>query len=402
VDTTAFAKQKPERQERQRGFTRSKAFGIAGIGSALILGSIALQHESVHIRSLRNDYLPNFHNTYDNYTQYAPAAALVIMKAAGVQSRSSWGRMLVSDAFSVGLMVTAVNVMKTVIHVKRPDGSSNNSYPSGHTATAFMTATMFSKEYGPRSKWYSIGAYTVATATGLTRMLNNRHWFTDGMCGAGIGIITTELGYYFADLLFKEKGLNFKPVEEKYYMNYKPSFVGFSAGFNYIPGTYHTPTGEEITFDTGAEAGFEGAWFITRNIGIGGRLAAANVSVNYNGKDMPTADATPEDKEFGDSFLDVISAQAGGYFSLSLTPRWSVGSKLLAGISYSPKNDLAPFVEGRQGVFSMSTGASITYRCKQYLGLKVFVNYNGQKSSLVLQDKLMHLVTLGGTAQILL
>ena len=70
-----------------------------------------------------------------------------------------------------------------------------------------MAATMFHKEYGVRSPWYSIGAYTVATATSVSRLLNNRHWVSDVMVGAGIGILSTELGYYFADLIFGKKGL---------------------------------------------------------------------------------------------------------------------------------------------------------------------------------------------------
>ena len=66
---------------------------------------------------------------------------------------------------------------------------------------------MMHKEYGDRSPWYSISAFTVATATGISRILNNRHWLSDVLAGAGIGILSTELGYYLADLIFKDKGL---------------------------------------------------------------------------------------------------------------------------------------------------------------------------------------------------
>ena len=47
----------------------------------------------------------------------------------------------------------------------------------------------------------------MATVTGVTRQLNNRHWMSDIMVGAGIGILATELGYFLADLIFKDKGL---------------------------------------------------------------------------------------------------------------------------------------------------------------------------------------------------
>ena len=74
-------------------------------------------------------------------------------------------------------MAGLVNGIKYTASEMRPDGSTRNSWPSGHTATAFMAATILHKEYGlTRSPWYSVGAYTLATATGVMRVLNNRHW----------------------------------------------------------------------------------------------------------------------------------------------------------------------------------------------------------------------------------
>ena len=70
-----------------------------------------------------------------------------------------------------------------------------------------MAAHMLHKEYGNVSPWISVGGYAVATATGATRMLNNKHWMSDILAGAGIGILAVEFGYLFADLIFKENGL---------------------------------------------------------------------------------------------------------------------------------------------------------------------------------------------------
>lgn len=104
-------------------------------------------------------------------------------------------------------MASVVNTIKYTAHVRRPDKSNYKSFPSGHTATAFMAAMMMHKEYGDRSPWYSISAFTVATATGISRILNNRHWLSDVLAGAGIGILSTELGYYLADLILRIKVL---------------------------------------------------------------------------------------------------------------------------------------------------------------------------------------------------
>ena len=78
----------------------------------------------------------------------------------------------------------------------RPDGSANNSFPSGHTATTFMGAELVRIEYGDESPWYSVGAYAVATTVGVLRVYNERHWFTDVFAGAGVGILSARIGHW--------------------------------------------------------------------------------------------------------------------------------------------------------------------------------------------------------------
>lgn len=129
----------------------SQAFRMTYIGVPLVAGGLLVKSEDDHFRSLRNDYLPQFRHHADDYLQYLPAAVMLGMKIGGVESRSSWGRMLASDAFSALLMGSVVNTFKQTTHVTRPDGSNSHSFPSGHTATAFMTATMLTKEYGHKS-----------------------------------------------------------------------------------------------------------------------------------------------------------------------------------------------------------------------------------------------------------
>ena len=126
-----------------------KLFNSTYIGAPLVIGGLIVKHQDKKFRKLRNDFLPQFHQTFDNYTQYAPAIVMVGMKAAGIESRSSWGRMLLGDAFSVSMMAGIVQGLKHTTSVVRPDGSNDHSFPSGHTATAFMTATMLNKESLP-------------------------------------------------------------------------------------------------------------------------------------------------------------------------------------------------------------------------------------------------------------
>lgn len=263
--------------------TSTKAYRMLFVGTPLIVGGVVMQAYDSDFRRLRNGYSRSFRHDYDDWLQYAPAGAMVALKACGVRGRSSWGRMLVSDAFSAGLMAIGVNSLKYSCRVMRPDGSSRNSFPSGHTATAFMAATMLHKEYGHRSPWYSIGGYTVATVTGVTRQLNNRHWMSDIMVGAGIGILATELGYFLADLIFKEKGLNVTETYSVYDRCRRPSFLGFSLGFSTVPGSYTPYPGMHMQFLSGPAVSVQGAWFATPYWGFGGRMSCTNLRVKVNG-----------------------------------------------------------------------------------------------------------------------
>ena len=186
----------------------TRAYQMTHIAVPLVAAGLITQHNDHQFRNLRNTYFPSFRHHYDDYLQYAPAGVLLGLKIGGVEGRSSWGRMLVSDAFAAILLTATTRPMKSICQVMRPDNTDRHSFPSGHAATAFLTATLLHKEYGrTRSPWYSVGGYVCATATGISRMINNKHWLSDVLTGAGIGILCGELGYYLADLIFKDRGL---------------------------------------------------------------------------------------------------------------------------------------------------------------------------------------------------
>lgn len=102
--------------------TSSQAYQMTCIGVPLIIGGAIVKGEDDHFQQLRNDYLPSFNRHFDDYLQYLPAAVMLGMKVGGVEGRSSWGRMLVSDAFSAIIMSTVVWQLKVSTQVTRPDG----------------------------------------------------------------------------------------------------------------------------------------------------------------------------------------------------------------------------------------------------------------------------------------
>ena len=64
-------------------------------------------------------------------------------------------------------------------------------------------------------------------------MINNKHWLSDALAGAGIGILCGELGYYLTDLIFKDRGLLREELPEPAYdLSHRPSFIGLYLGYN--------------------------------------------------------------------------------------------------------------------------------------------------------------------------
>jgi membrane-associated phospholipid phosphatase len=143
---------------------------------------------------LQEDH-PKFAAHADDFLQFTPAAAVYTLQLVGIQGRHN-----LSDATGIFLMSElimngSVRTLKSITHRDRPDHSGFNSFPSGHTANAFATAEFLNQEYKDVSPWYGYAGYTVATATGLLRMYNNRHWLSDVVAGAGIGILSTKVTY---------------------------------------------------------------------------------------------------------------------------------------------------------------------------------------------------------------
>jgi len=85
--------------------------------------------------------------------------------------------------------------LKRITAVTRPDGTPN-AFPSGHAAEAFASAEFLRQEYGNQSAWYTVSGYTAATAVAVLRMYNNRHWLSDVIAGAGLGVLSTRASYW--------------------------------------------------------------------------------------------------------------------------------------------------------------------------------------------------------------
>ena len=171
------------------------------IPSALIgYGVVGLEsHQILHFNTeLRDEVKESIDEkfTIDDFSQYTPGLSVYALNAFGIKGKNNFRDRTLALGTSYLILSASVLALKSISKVQRPDFSSDNSFPSGHTATAFAGAEFLWQEYKDKSVWYGIAGYTVATGTGLFRIYNNRHWLTDVAAGAGIGILSTKIAYW--------------------------------------------------------------------------------------------------------------------------------------------------------------------------------------------------------------
>jgi hypothetical protein len=142
-----------------------------------------------------NNTSPHSRVKIDDYIQYAPALAVYGLDFTGVKAKHNFRDRTFVMLSSHIIMSLSVHATKLAVHVARPNGSGYNSFPSGHTATAFTGAHILSREYGEASPWISVAGYATATATSFLRIVNKKHWLSDVVAGAGAGILSVEAGY---------------------------------------------------------------------------------------------------------------------------------------------------------------------------------------------------------------
>ena len=371
------------------------------VGVPLFVAGMILKSEKNAFRQNYSDVthantrlLTHFKSSIDDYSQYFGPAMTLGLKIFGYEGRSDWTRFLVSAGLSYGVMGALVNTIKYSAKEMRPDGSTANSWPSGHTANSFVGATVLHKEYGlTRSPWFSVAGYGIATATGVMRVLNNRHWVSDVMSGAGIGIFAGELGYALADLIFKGKGLLRNDLQGNFD---SPSFfsvsmgVGLGAkdvsfGLRDLKYEYASLFDDEellrVNFRSATTVDAEGAYFFNKYVGIGGRLRVRTMpaknwdAISYKPEEASKelndqlmlfletingwTETSPEYIDMRDKMIkntsDVVteqnitvesdhlsefSATLGLYFNLPLSKRFSIGTKALVGRSIMQELDL--------------------------------------------------------------
>lgn len=132
----------------------------------------------------------------DNFLLAVPALSVYGLNMIGLKGKHQFIDRTLILGLSTIASIGFVTILKPLTSNLRPDGTTYDSWPSGHTTLAFAGAEFMRMEFKERSPWFGIAAYGVATSVGVLRVYNNRHWFTDVVAGAGFGILSTKMAYW--------------------------------------------------------------------------------------------------------------------------------------------------------------------------------------------------------------
>jgi hypothetical protein len=171
---------------------------------------------SFHVKGIRQiDYNvyndmqkdhPGFKTHADTYLQFAPAVMVYGLNLAGIHGKHNFADRTALYILSEGIFAGSTFTVKNLSKRSRPSDADKYSFPSGHTGNAFAAAEFLNQEYGDISPWYGIAGYSIAATTGILRVYNNAHWFSDVVAGAGVGILSTKLAYLVYPYIKKQFG----------------------------------------------------------------------------------------------------------------------------------------------------------------------------------------------------
>lgn len=131
---------------------------------------------------------------FDDIFQHASVPALFIYDAIGQEKHHPVDQFFLT-AMSYGIMVVPVRYIKGHYNTPRPYGG-NHSFPSGHTASAFICSHIIYKEFKDSNPVLAYSGYSFGVITAGLRVAHDKHWVSDVVAGAGFAILATELAYF--------------------------------------------------------------------------------------------------------------------------------------------------------------------------------------------------------------
>jgi membrane-associated phospholipid phosphatase len=166
---------------------------LASLRTAAILGVGGAASLFIHPEDRAMSERANASNRFDNAFDsgevvgdglFTFGTALITYSVGRASNHPSVAR-LGSDLFRAQVLSAALtNTLKFTVRRPRPDGGSN-SFPSGHTSAFFASAGVLHRHYGWKA---GAPAYALASYVGVSRLSENKHFPSDVLFGAAVGL----------------------------------------------------------------------------------------------------------------------------------------------------------------------------------------------------------------------
>lgn len=137
----------------------------------------------------------NLSRRADDVLSLLPIPSVYVFNALGIKADHDFANRSLVLMKAELIMLGTVHLAKQMTGVMRPDSSDRLSFPSGHTAQAFMAASFWHHEMGMHGTGYIVAGYVMATAVASLRVMHNKHWVSDVVAGAGTGLLAAEIAY---------------------------------------------------------------------------------------------------------------------------------------------------------------------------------------------------------------
>lgn len=129
----------------------------------------------------------------DDYMEWGMLGWVFVADLMG-KEKHNWADQLCLVVLAEGMNAAMTRTLKYTVREIRPDGRPY-SFPSGHTANAFLGAHLAYKELKDSNPVAAYSGYALAAFVAGSRLYNNRHWVADVVAGAGFGMLSVELAY---------------------------------------------------------------------------------------------------------------------------------------------------------------------------------------------------------------
>lgn len=148
-------------------------------------------------KNANNFFGEDFNTSADNYLPFVPIAQIYLGKSLGFTPKNNFKQQTINIAIANVMAVSVTEILKRGVKEERPDHSDELSFPSGHTTVAFTNAALLYYEFKDSNVWYASSGFLFATATGVLRIANNKHYTSDVLAGAGIGLASGLIVSYW-------------------------------------------------------------------------------------------------------------------------------------------------------------------------------------------------------------